>query len=316
MSTIKEMLENDIENLKNMRLSGMQVKEIASVYGVHPSCVSDVLIRHRILWRRDITESDIPDIVSAYCNGEAVDKIATRYHVTSSKVSDILKSEGIRVCKRNKYSLNENYFDIIDAPEKAYILGLLLADGNKSKQNSIRLQLQDRDRDVLEKITDLIGSNRPLTFIDLHSKNVNHRDAYLLEFSSKHICETLAKYGIVPQKDFKVVFPTQIHPSLYRHVIRGLFDGDGTIYPKEGRTGLTGNGPLIDFVAQYFETVLGVHCSVRPEHNSPHTKVLRVSGRIQASKVLDYLYDGATIYINRKYDCYKQLCARGRLSAA
>ena len=53
---------------------------------------------------------------------------------------------------KRKYPINENFFDKIDAEEKAYILGLLYADGyNNTDRNSVNLGLKETDREILIK---------------------------------------------------------------------------------------------------------------------------------------------------------------------
>jgi hypothetical protein len=60
------------------------------------------------------------------------------------------------------HTYNENYFDIIDTPQKAYFLGLMYADGgiwhtdkigkygNVLHQYQMSINLQERDKSILE----------------------------------------------------------------------------------------------------------------------------------------------------------------------
>ena len=73
---------------------------------------------------------------------------------------------------RRIFSCDEHYFDVIDTPNKAYILGLLWSDGyNDVVRGQIKIQLQDRDKSVLERINIEVDSDRPLWMVQLHNKN-------------------------------------------------------------------------------------------------------------------------------------------------
>ena len=49
-----------------------------------------------------------------------------------------------------------------------------------------------------------------------------------LILSSKHMCESLEKYGLTQNKTFTITFPNFLNEKLIPHFIRGYFDGDGT----------------------------------------------------------------------------------------
>ena len=145
METIKARLEKDIDHLTELRESGMQIKDIAKIYNVNPSNVSSVLLKHNVLWRRKLTIDDYPEIIRRYIAGEPIHIIAKDYRVNQDKISRLLKENNIHIrdvseCHR-KYELNEQYFDNIDTPNKAYIIGLLIADGNISQKNSELIQI-------------------------------------------------------------------------------------------------------------------------------------------------------------------------------
>lgn len=62
-----------------------------------------------------------------------------------------------------KYNYNENYFEKIDSPEKAYCLGFWYADGNVTiKPYGISISQAESQVDILEKISKEISGNKPL----------------------------------------------------------------------------------------------------------------------------------------------------------
>lgn len=43
------------------------------------------------------------------------------------------------------------------------------------------------------------------------------------------MAEALAKYGVVPRKSHITYLPLNIPKEMFSHLIRGIFDGDGSI---------------------------------------------------------------------------------------
>lgn len=92
-----------------------------------------------------------------YLEGFNQRQIVEETLVSEPYIRKYLKEQNIpmrSISERNmRYKRNKHYFDKIDTPNKAYILGLLFADGcNHIKHNAITLTLQAEDIDVLEKI--------------------------------------------------------------------------------------------------------------------------------------------------------------------
>jgi len=77
-------------------------------------------------------------------------------------LSNNFKAEGIEIInKQNITKFNENYFDVIDNPDKAYWLGFLYADGAiSSNNNTVELSLKSSDIKHLEKFRDNLGFSK------------------------------------------------------------------------------------------------------------------------------------------------------------
>jgi hypothetical protein len=125
--------------------------------------------------------------------------------------------------------LDEHYFDEIDTPNKAYILGFLYADGyNNEVNHTIVLTLHEKDKDILEKIRKELKCEKPLYHISSVNKHDGKpRELESLILASKHMSETIKKWGLVPNKTFTLEFPKFLSDNLVCHFIRGYFDGDG-----------------------------------------------------------------------------------------
>ena len=172
------------------------------------------------------------------------------------------------------------------------------------------MSLQESDVDLLVDINKELENERPLRFIELSKKYPNYSNQYILGFNSPHIKDTLEKYGIHPCKDFSTYFPENIDHDLYRHVIRGIFDGDGCISKTEARCNITGNIQLISFIKQHIEDELNIHVTMYTPHKkdkqNTSTRTMQIAGARQLSIFLDYIYKDSNLHIKRKYDLYCQ----------
>jgi hypothetical protein len=132
----------------------------------------------------------------------------------------------------------------------------------------------------------------------------------------KEICDQLISHGCVPNKSLILEFPTTVPNELIRHFMRGYSDGDGCIYKNHFKNKKTIN-TIWKFVstkqfcqqtAKTLKEELGISCSQslsRPKTNQI-TTTLSVGGNLQVRKVLDWLYQDATIYLPRKHDKYQE----------
>ena len=217
---------------------------------------------------------------------------------------------------KRKYTLNESYFDVIDAPNKAYILGFLYADGyNNRINNSVVLSLSKEDREILEKISEEVGSNKPLFESDYINKNDGtERHMLILTMASKHMCESLEKWGLTQNKTFTITFPDFLKEDLIPHFIRGYFDGDGCACstfdkgrPKFQIT-LMSSTQFCNGLIDYLETQ-DIHFYInQPLRKSEKNKIVRSGSNKELPKFINLIYKDADLYLNRKRNkCYAYL---------
>lgn len=108
-----------------------------------------------------------------YKKGLSITQIGEKLKIYHKLVSKVLKENNIERKNNNKrtYKLNEHYFDKIDTPNKAYILGFFYADGcNIMSKSTVTMSLEETDKEILEKIRLEIGSERQLEFIEQSKK--------------------------------------------------------------------------------------------------------------------------------------------------
>ena len=114
----------------------------------------------------------------------------------------------------------------------------------------------------------------------------------------------LVNLGLSESKTFHESFPN-IPQHLQRHFIRGVFDGDGSIYwnnrDKCLGVHICGNKDLLLGIINYFEK-LGCSKNIQKSRSISdihfsHTKALFV---------LNEMYKDSTVYLDRKYEIYKK----------
>lgn len=136
------------------------------------------------------------------------------YGVGNKCIANVLSDRGIerdRSLSTRIYRLDENYFDVLNTPNKCYIFGLLLSDGNNNrKKSTVSISLQEEDREILEKIRLELNSDKPLEYLDYSNKHdfgYNYKNQYRLLFFSSKLCDALSSNGLVPNKSLILEFP-------------------------------------------------------------------------------------------------------------
>ena len=264
-------------------------------------------------------ESQLKDIRESYLNGESSVSIGKRYNTNHKPILRELHNMGIEVSQSKmvrKYKLNESYFDNIDTSNKAYIMGFLHSDGsNNINKSTISLSLQEEDKEILEQIREEIGSTKPLEYLDYSNKHnfgYSYKNQYRLNVFSKHMCKELNDKGITPNKSLTIGFPNWLPKDLISHYVRGVFDGDGSIYQsfrndnnKPITLTITATESFCKELRNICKQTLNINAGIYDAscHNGI-TKVFTISGRNVAKKFLDWIYEDADLYLQRKYNRY------------
>ena len=213
---------------------------------------------------------------------------------------------------KRKYPIVEDFFDDINTEEKAYILGLLYADGyNDTNRNSVSLGLKETDREILDKITALIQPTKPLQYINTQNNGFkNSQNQYRLVMESKKISQRLVELGCGKAKTHNLTFPTeeQVPSCLIRHFVRGYFDGDGSVSgDKQKQFNLVGTINFLLPLQQILIEELGFsETKLDQRHKDRDNKIrsLKYGGNNQCIKFREWLYKDATIYLERKKNVF------------
>lgn len=215
-----------------------------------------------------------------------------------------------------RYKKQESYFESIDTPKKAYILGFLLADGShlrrdpskesgkRTKVNyKISLGLQLQDKKILEKISSewFIG-DAPV----IHESIKNNRCT--LSINCKKMSNDLIRWGFVVGRGFFLKFP-DIPKEHNIHLIRGYFDGNGSVgiyeYPHQTvyNFNIVGSKAFLLSVKEKLE--LRLKCKLRfREKKEDSVWVLYSRSKKTIRKIKRVLYESVdeSYYLQRKYE--------------
>lgn len=239
-------------------------------------------------------------------------------------VTYYINTRNLKVTNKARRSfINDNYFDIIDTENKAYLLGFILADGSLSeKEKRICINNSIDDLEVIELIQKEIS---PLTKIyhKFSQQGVKIRKEQIqIRFNSHHMYNTLVnKYNIKPRKTYDSEFQfnfENIPSNLIHHFIRGYFDGDGSVSFYKYNNTIFFNFSFVfnsknftNQVAKIFENKFQIKSvikkyigktanwlSLRFNYNRNRTNKIK--------EIYDYLYNNSNIFLTRKKIKFEQ----------
>lgn len=244
-----------------------------------------------------------------------IDSLSKKYKISTNTIINILKYHNVPLRKmggQKTYKLNSKTFEKIDTEEKAYWLGFLYADGyvttkaGKNKnQYRLELCLKSADREHLEKFKKFLHSNAKIykKSIQLNGKTYT---ANRIGICDKQIVSDLIKHGCIENKSLVLTFPddTIIPHNLKKHFIRGYLDGDGSIVNGTSVvTSFLGTKQFLCGLMTFLNKE--IHTSIRTIEKKNNINYIRYFK--DTTKLLNYLYEDAKIYLNRKYAKYAVL---------
>ncbi len=198
---------------------------------------------------------------------------------------------------KTRYYLNERYFEKINNSNKAYWLGFIAADGGVGEGKSkrvLRIFLSRKDRCHLEKFKKEVEYEGPI-----YDGKVKNKEYFysILQICSHKMVEDLATHGIVANKT-KILKRPDIDKKYYRHWIRGMFDGDGSVsILKQGYVAgeFFGTKDVMEFVV---ENIPGTNTVSKKKNffGWYHS----FGGNGTSKKIYDYMYKYSRVCLERK----------------
>lgn len=264
--------------------------------------------------KQQIINLAIEEYLNTPENLRSLTKLGEKYGVKRQTISKHLKQRGFDVINyQNRVRLNENAFDNMQTEEQYYWLGFMYADGNiSSTGNRIEMRLSIKDLSHLEKFRQFLNLETEIRTGIYNGNGFCH-----LSVRNKHLWNTLNNLGCIPCKSLKLKFPDikifNGNKLNILHFIRGYVDGDGCLsYYKYGNSintevNLVGTKEFLESVKQLFGNQYGYIQNKSCTNWNNKSYSLSFQG-MRARKFARFLYEKATIYLQRKYDKYLYFC--------
>lgn len=277
----------------------------------------------RKIHKRIITSEDEEKIVRLYKSGSSAKKIleALDYKVKTTKtVYDVLRKwEVPRKGGPSSYNpITHNYFSCIDSREKGYLLGFLVSDGwIHQPRNQVGLSLAQQDKWVVELFKKETKTAANIVVrpggekINPQGKKVKAQATHQVIVSSAKMIEDLKLLGICERKTGREILPL-VNGFPQSHVLRGILDGDGTIYKhsngKNTCVRFTGGPHLVAQISMYLHLSRGVEYQFPNQKGNENLWYVEWSREQDCQQITRYLYyESENLRLDRKYEKAKNL---------
>lgn len=241
-------------------------------------------------------------------------ELATHFNLSLPTVGKILGDiPRYSKARLNNPNLNENFFEVIDNEAKAYFLGLLISDGNvfidsdlrANRQASISITLDLKDEYMLNNFKKAVGSNT----------SIGHdgRGCGQIAVRSNKMASDLAKYGVIPRKSAHTYLP-DIGTKYLHHLIRGIFDGDGSILAKLNPNDMNnrylhsisfcGTHQLMEDLSKCCEEIGLQQIPKVYDYRDKNLSDIKIQNKSDMLLFGEWMYHDATLYLTRKHDIY------------
>ena len=211
-----------------------------------------------------------------------------------------LKTLNLQRQTRDTTYVNYRFFDKW-TPESVYVHGFMLADGHVhlGKDNLFQIELEKDSYDILQKIKAAMDFKGRIYYLD-------KRNTYKLQIKNVYLIKRLIETGVTDKdKSLRALYPYTTPDCFLRDHIRGIIDGDGWSYiDSEGRynLGLCGTKHVVSTVKRLLPIDDSMNSIQHYEKNC-----WRFNFRDKrALKIASWLYDDSSIYLDKKYNAYKQ----------
>lgn len=156
----------DTEKIIEEYLQGKSISFLSDFYNIPYRRVQKLLKDNNVTirgGRKKVTlnTDEIIIFLKEYEEGKPIKQIATDNNIKLRAIENYIADNNLtRINKKVNKRLKTDYFSSIDSPKKAYWLGFLYTDGSVDHYRStgrVRLQLQERDRHILEEYKEDLG---------------------------------------------------------------------------------------------------------------------------------------------------------------
>lgn len=308
----KELDEKIVKLYQNGYSYGKIAEELSIKKGSIPGILKRLKVYnpdHKSTIRTNDNEND-SQIIELYNLGYSCRHIGLKLNISPSVVRyRLLKNKiGLRQVNGIKHSIRNptitlDYFESLINTKKDnfdYFLGVLATDGNISK-NQIRITgIADNNVEFLQHWCNFLDNK---VSIKRYKKSKSEVFYNSVVFKNQDIADLLStKYGIISNKTFTLSLP-----YLNWNVIRGIFDGDGSLskYTQSSSFKFSIVTASITFANQlydFFKTNnLNVHLYTDNRGKNTLYRVVIIT-LSDLYYIFNHLYKDSSYFLKRKYD--------------
>ena len=265
--------------------------------------------------KKIFSKQETKDMIYKYNNGFSLAYIAKIYNCDRHIISKWLNDKVDKKNNNRTYFLNEDYFQNIDDPNKAYWIGFIAADGcihfDSRGVGTLLIRSTPKDKNHLQNFLKDIGSNSKIKS-GINSGFGKGKTYCKISVYSTKLCNDLMKYGIVPKKSLILKPPVNIPDKYLIDWIRGLLDGDGSFYETSNQMfclRFMGTKEVIEWIHSY----LGFDSKIFKEKRCENSYYIRVTGTQKTFNQACKIYYNEDIRcLERKYKTFILLQSRLR----
>lgn len=254
-----------------------------------------------------IPETDRQEIVRLYTKEKiGYVRIGKMLGYPRRDVRAALVSCGVEIAKpkQTRYNIDEHAFDDLSTELPCYWLGFIYADGCVSG-NCLRIDLDVRDQNHLEKFKAFVQTERPLRIEKRKGWETVSTKA-LFTACNTHLANRLKSLGILPDRPDVTLATAQIPIAMCHHFIRGYMGGDGSIGKNRCRIRFIGQEDILQWIIEVFlQNGIQSNAELQTNPRTDKVKVIGFSGSFLSWSIVNFLYRDATIWMDRKRDKIK-----------
>jgi hypothetical protein len=258
------------------------------------------------------------EVVESYCermsDADAADELGVAMVTFYKKrrelgILSFFERSGLRKRKNGEsymfHQYNERFFQSIDTPEKAYFLGLMASDGNVSPRlTAARIALKADDAHILEEFRLCLGNDAPLLRDKTpYINGVANAAQKVLVLSRKAMVQDLIALGVTPRKSHTLELVSSVDANLLPHLIRGVWDGDGSITEKRFKV-TTASVKFAHQLQNWITQISGVRLPISPDNKTGAKPLYCLCGYKRDAAAIRAIYGGMSPVLHRKRDRY------------
>lgn len=249
------------------------------------------------------TISEEKQIIDEYKQGNSMAVLGRKWNCDPTTIKNILKAYGesgrtLSEARRLYlgYTINENSFSKIIAPEQSYWLGVMYSDGyitHAQYTNKFGISVAKKDKEWLEKFKSFLNYNGDINTYQVGDSGYKPGAEYVrLLIGNNKIVQDLEHWGVVEHKT-KLLHSLPNIPFL-DDFIRGYIDGDGSLRKDYPCFQISGNEPFLKDIANYLDVDYRLY---------PDKTIYSLRYNTKESEYLEKrLYKNAKVYLQRKYN--------------